>query len=95
MFHGAFREPFMVQQDRPEVRAGDKRIILVDGVFAGGTNRVTAAGRDALQHARRRAAGAGHVDQARAVRLRGGGRGVEVGWLTCPPLNRSGRRGVS
>jgi glutathione synthase len=38
-----FREPFMVQQYRPEVRAGDKRIILVDGEVAGAINRVPAA----------------------------------------------------
>ena len=44
MFHAAFREPFMVQQYRPEVLAGDKRIILVDGVFAGAINRVPAEG---------------------------------------------------
>ena len=42
MFHTAFREPFMVQQYRPEVRAGDKRIILVDGEVAGAINRVPA-----------------------------------------------------
>jgi len=33
-----------VQQYRPEVRAGDKRIILVDGAVAGAINRVPAAG---------------------------------------------------
>src|SRR6202008_376093 len=33
----------MVQQYRPEVRAGDKRIILVDGEVAGAINRVPAA----------------------------------------------------
>jgi glutathione synthase len=38
-----FREPFMVQEYRPEVRAGDKRIILVDGEVAGAINRVPAA----------------------------------------------------
>ena len=43
MFHGAFREPFMVQEYRPEVRLGDKRIILIDGQFAGALNRVPAA----------------------------------------------------
>jgi glutathione synthase len=43
LFQGVFREPFMVQQYRPEVRAGDKRIILVDGVYAGAVNRVPAA----------------------------------------------------
>ena len=44
MFLANSRDPFMVQQYRPEVRAGDKRIILVDGVFAGAINRVPAAG---------------------------------------------------
>jgi glutathione synthase len=38
-----FREPIMVQRYLPEVRAGDKRIILVDGAFAGAINRVPAA----------------------------------------------------
>jgi glutathione synthase len=42
LFQSAFREPFMVQQYRPEVRSGDKRIILVDGVVAGAVNRVPA-----------------------------------------------------
>ncbi|MBU2532439.1 MAG: glutathione synthase [Alphaproteobacteria bacterium] len=42
MFHMGWREPFMVQQYRPEVREGDKRIILVDGEVAGGINRVPA-----------------------------------------------------
>jgi glutathione synthase len=35
-----FREPIMVQRYLPEVRKGDKRIILVDGAFAGAINRV-------------------------------------------------------
>jgi len=43
-FQALSREPFMVQQYRPEVREGDKRIILVDGDFAGIINRVPAAG---------------------------------------------------
>ncbi|MFN3743914.1 MAG: glutathione synthase [Hyphomicrobiaceae bacterium] len=42
LFQTVFREPFMVQQFRPEVRAGDKRIILVDGEVAGAINRVPA-----------------------------------------------------
>jgi glutathione synthase len=42
LFQTVFREPFMVQQYRPEVRSGDKRIILVDGEVAGGINRVPA-----------------------------------------------------
>lgn len=44
LFQSVFREPFMVQQYRAEVRAGDKRIILVDGEVAGAINRVPAAG---------------------------------------------------
>jgi glutathione synthase len=42
LFQTVFREPFMVQEYRPEVRKGDKRIILVDGEFAGAINRVPA-----------------------------------------------------
>lgn len=38
-----FREPIMVQRYLSQVRAGDKRIILVDGEFAGAINRVPAA----------------------------------------------------
>ncbi len=37
-------EPFMVQQFRPEVAKGDKRIILVDGEIAGAINRVPPKG---------------------------------------------------
>ncbi|HKG72899.1 MAG TPA: glutathione synthase [Aestuariivirgaceae bacterium] len=39
-----FREPFMIQRYVPEVRSGDKRIILVDGVVAGAINRVPLVG---------------------------------------------------
>ena len=44
MFQLSFREPFMVQQYRDEVRQGDKRIILIDGEVAGAINRVPAPG---------------------------------------------------
>jgi glutathione synthase len=44
MFGTFYREPIMVQRYLPEVRQGDKRIILVDGEFAGALNRVPAAG---------------------------------------------------
>jgi glutathione synthase len=43
LFQTVFREPFMVQQYRPEVRTGDKRVILVDGEVVGAINRVPAA----------------------------------------------------
>lgn len=38
------REPLMIQRYEPAVRAGDKRIILVDGVARGAVNRVPAVG---------------------------------------------------
>jgi glutathione synthase len=38
-----FREPIMVQRYVPQVRQGDKRIILVDGDIAGAINRVPSA----------------------------------------------------
>ncbi len=44
MFRATFREPFVVQRFLPNVTAGDKRVILVDGAFAGAVNRVPAAG---------------------------------------------------
>ena len=43
LFQATLPEPFMVQEYRPEVREGDKRIILVDGDVAGVINRVPAA----------------------------------------------------
>jgi len=42
MFSVTFREPWVIQSFLPEVRHGDKRIILVDGEFAGAVNRVPA-----------------------------------------------------
>ncbi|MBT4888461.1 MAG: glutathione synthase, partial [Rhodospirillales bacterium] len=44
MFSEASREPVMVQRYLPDVRAGDKRIILIDGVAVGAINRIPAAG---------------------------------------------------
>ena len=44
MFTVFYREPVMVQRYVPEVRQGDKRILLVDGEFAGAINRVPAEG---------------------------------------------------
>ena len=45
MFTAFYREPVIVQRYVPEVRQGDKRIILVDGEVVGAINRVPAAGR--------------------------------------------------
>jgi glutathione synthase len=44
MFTLLYREPIMVQRYLPEVRQGDKRIILVEGEPVGGVLRVPAAG---------------------------------------------------
>ncbi|HJW42704.1 MAG TPA: glutathione synthase, partial [Rhizomicrobium sp.] len=44
MFTAFYREPVIVQRYVPEVRKGDKRIILVDGAVAGAINRVPAIG---------------------------------------------------
>ncbi|MDI4237796.1 glutathione synthase [Bradyrhizobium sp. Arg237L] len=43
MFTVTFKEPWVIQRFLPEVKHGDKRIILVDGEFAGAVNRVPAA----------------------------------------------------
>jgi glutathione synthase len=44
LFELSFREPFMVQRYLPEVRKGDKRIILVDGEPIAGLNRIPSEG---------------------------------------------------
>jgi glutathione synthase len=43
MFATTFREQWVVQTFLPAVRDGDKRILLVDGAYAGAVNRVPAA----------------------------------------------------
>ncbi len=43
LFSTAFREPWVIQKFLPEVAAGDKRIILVDGEPLGLVNRVPAS----------------------------------------------------
>src|SRR5271170_1676216 len=42
LFAATFREQWVVQKFLPEVRDGDKRIILVDGEFARAVNRIPA-----------------------------------------------------
>ena len=44
LFESNYREPFMIQKYLPEVRQGDKRIILVDGEPVAGLNRIPADG---------------------------------------------------
>ncbi|HEY7997548.1 MAG TPA: glutathione synthase [Pseudolabrys sp.] len=43
MFATTFREQWVVQKFLPDVKKGDKRILLVDGEFAGAVNRIPAA----------------------------------------------------
>jgi glutathione synthase len=43
MFQQLYPEPFIAQRYLPEVRQGDKRIILIDGKVAGAINRVPAS----------------------------------------------------
>ncbi len=43
LFSVTFHEPWVVQRFLPEVKEGDKRIILIDGVAMGAINRVPAA----------------------------------------------------
>ncbi len=43
MFAATFREQWVVQKFLPAIKHGDKRIILVDGEFAGAVNRIPAA----------------------------------------------------
>ncbi|HEY4199457.1 MAG TPA: glutathione synthase [Devosiaceae bacterium] len=44
LFELNYREPFMIQRYLPEVRKGDKRIILVDGEPVAGLNRIPSEG---------------------------------------------------
>jgi glutathione synthase len=44
MFTQLYREPVVVQRYLPEVREGDKRIILIDGEPAGAVNRIPPKG---------------------------------------------------
>ena len=44
LFNATYREPHVLQTFLPEVADGDKRIILVDGEFAGAINRRPAQG---------------------------------------------------
>jgi glutathione synthase len=43
LFTTTFKEPWVVQRFLPAVKQGDKRIILIDGEFAGAVNRVPQA----------------------------------------------------
>lgn len=44
LFNRTYREPHVIQAFVPEIRDGDKRIVLVDGEVAGAVNRVPGKG---------------------------------------------------
>ncbi|HEX3664136.1 MAG TPA: glutathione synthase [Rhizomicrobium sp.] len=68
MFTLLYREPVIVQRYIPEVRSGDKRIILVDGVFAGAINRVPQEGEArSNMHVGGRAEAAGLTERERDI----------------------------
>ena len=70
MFSVTFREPWVIQRFLPEVKHGDKRIILVDGEFAGAVNRVPAPDDLRSNMVRGGAAQATDLSDARARNLR-------------------------
>lgn len=68
MFTSTRREPMIVQRYLPAVRAGDKRIILIDGEAAGAINRVPPTGEArANMHAGARAEPADLTDKERDI----------------------------
>ena len=70
MFSVTFREPWVIQKFLPAVKHGDKRIMLVDGEFAGAVNRVPAADDLRSNMVRGGAAKGDRTDAARARDLR-------------------------
>ncbi len=68
MFTSTRREPMIIQRYLPAVRAGDKRIILIDGEAAGAINRVPPAGEArANMHVGARAEPADLTDKEREI----------------------------
>src|SRR5258708_5582390 len=87
MFSTTFREQWVVQKFLPAVKQGDKRILLLDGEFAGAVNRIPAAD-DLRSNMVRRSSAAGmrltapanspstRIEQARGRNLPAAGAGV-------------------
>ncbi|MEO1798666.1 MAG: glutathione synthase [Pseudomonadota bacterium] len=94
LFAGINREPLIAQKFLPDVSAGDKRVILVDGEPVGAINRVPAAGETrSNMHVGGRPEKVGLTDREREIcaaigpTLRDNGQifvGIDVigGWLT-------------
>jgi glutathione synthase len=80
MFTQLYREPVVVQKYLPEIRDGDKRIILIDGRAAGAVRRVPQAGEARANL---------HVG-ARAEAARLSARDVEICGTIGPELERRG-----
>jgi glutathione synthase len=68
VFTGLYREPIIIQAYLPSVRAGDKRVILIDGEPAGAVNRVPPKGEArANMHVGARPEKSALTDQDRAI----------------------------
>ncbi len=68
VFADLYPEPFIVQQYLPDVRKGDKRIILVDGEPVGALNRVPAKGETrSNMHVGGRPEASGMTDREREI----------------------------
>ena len=78
------REPLMVQRYIPEIKQGDKRIVLIEGEPGGAVNRIPPRRRRARQPARRRPRPEDDLVQARSGDLRGARPGAagSRGWCS-------------
>ncbi|MBJ3776124.1 glutathione synthase [Acuticoccus mangrovi] len=82
LFDSVFREPYVIQRFLPRVTEGDKRIILIDGVFAGAVNRVPPQGEIRSNMVRGGAANATELtEREREIIARVGPRLKEMGLL--------------
>ena len=80
LFTGLYREPIIVQRYLPEIREGDRRIILIDGEPAGVINRVPPPGEArANMHA-----------GARPEKAELSGRDLEICRMIAPALKERG-----
>ena len=88
MFAVTFREQWVVQKFLPAVKEGDKRILLVDGEFAGAVNRIPAADDLRSNMVRGGAADGNRPDQTRARNLQA----ARPGFARARPAVRRHRR---
>jgi len=82
LFDTVFKEPAIVQRFLPRVSEGDKRIVLIDGAFAGAVNRVPPKGEIRSNMVRGGAASATELtEREREICARVGPRCRELGLL--------------